>query len=115
MQIKLRKRARWIVASRGEETLMMHFKAHKLTPEREFRFHDTRRWRFDFAFPDRKLAVEVEGGTYTNGRHTRGSGYEKDLEKYNTAARLGWTVLRYTTGQVIKGTAINEVLEVIKG
>lgn len=103
------------MASKGEETLMLHFKAHKLTPEREYKFHDVRRWRFDFAFPELKLAVEVEGGTYTNGRHTRGSGYEKDLEKYNEAAKLGWKVLRYTTGQVTNGKAINEVAEVIKG
>lgn len=103
------------MASKGELLLMEHFKDHKLTPEREFRFHDTRRWRFDFAFPERKLAVEVEGGTYTNGRHTRGSGYEKDLEKYNEAVKLGWKVLRFSTGMVNKGEAIKQVLEVIEG
>lgn len=103
------------MVSKGELLLMEHFKDNKLTPEREFRFHDTRRWRFDFAFPDQKLAIEVEGGTYTNGRHTRGSGYEKDLEKYNEAVKLGWKVLRFSTGMVSKGEAIKQVLEVIEG
>lgn len=65
-------------------------------PEREFRFHPQRRWRFDFAWPDRKLAVECEGGIFSFGRHTRGAAYSKDCEKYNQSALLGWTVLRYT-------------------
>lgn len=103
------------MASKGEETLMLDFREHNLKPEREFRFHDTRKWRFDFAFPELKLAIEVEGGTYTNGRHTRGSGYEKDLEKYNEAVKLGWRVLRFSTGMVTSGKAINEVVGVIKG
>lgn len=65
-------------------------------PEKEYRFHPVRRWRFDFAWPDLSVAVEIEGGVWTRGRHTRPLGYEADLEKYNTAALLGWTVLRYT-------------------
>lgn len=73
-----------------------------------------RRWRFDFSFPESKIAVEVEGGVHTNGRHNRGAGYEKDLEKYNEAVKLGWRVFRYTTGQVDKGTAIDQLLEVLK-
>lgn len=64
-------------------------------PQREFRFDSARRWRFDFAWPDRRLAVEVEGGVWVRGRHTRGAGYLKDLEKYNRAVELGWRVLRY--------------------
>jgi very-short-patch-repair endonuclease len=64
---------------------------------REFRFHAVRRWRFDFAIPGLLLAVEFEGGAWTGGRHTRGSGFVKDCEKYNAAAVLGWGVLRFTT------------------
>lgn len=62
---------------------------------REYRFHPVRRWRFDFACPGRKVAVEIEGGTWDFGRHNRGDGFAKDCEKYNTAVLLGWTVLRY--------------------
>lgn len=68
-----------------------------------------RRWRFDLAWPDRKLAVEVEGGTWVSGRHTTGTGYARDLEKYNQAALLGWTVLRYTPRMIEEGTAIEEL------
>ena len=63
---------------------------------REHRFHATRRWRFDAAWPIARVAVELEGGLYTRGRHLRASGYDADCEKYNAAALAGWRVLRYT-------------------
>jgi very-short-patch-repair endonuclease len=62
--------------------------------ELEYRFHPVRRWRFDMAFPEPKVAVEIEGGVWTGGRHVRGKGFRKDCEKYNTAAAMGWRVLR---------------------
>lgn len=65
------------------------------TPEQEYRFHPTRKWRFDFCWPSIKLAVEAEGGLYSNGRHNRALGYIGDMQKYNAAAELGYTVLRY--------------------
>ena len=64
--------------------------------EKEYKFHPTRKFRFDYAFPRIKLAVEFEGGIWVQGRHTKGAGYAKDCFKYNSAADLGWTVLRYT-------------------
>ena len=69
----------------------------------EHRFHPTRRWRLDYAWPELKLAVEVHGGTYTNGRHTRGGGFTVDREKMNEAAIYGWTVLEVTSAQVRSG------------
>lgn len=75
-------------------------------PTLELRFHPTRRWRFDCAWPDRKLAVEVEGGVYMQGRHSRGTGMEADAEKYAEAAIHGWTVIRVTPRQVKNGQAI---------
>jgi very-short-patch-repair endonuclease len=71
----------------------------------EHMFHPERRWRFDFAWPSLKVAVEVEGGTWSGGRHTRGAGFEADAEKYNAAAELGWVVLRYTGGMIRKRPA----------
>lgn len=72
----------------------------------EYRFHPARRWRFDFAWPDRKIAVEVEGGTWSGGRHTRGSGFEADCDKYNAAALDGWTVFRFTAKHIDSGEAV---------
>lgn len=90
-----------------EETLALHIRVNRLpTPQREHCFHPERRWRFDFAFPAQKVAAECEGGTWTRGRHTRGAGYEADLEKYNAAALLGWLVLRFTKAQVTSGAAV---------
>lgn len=75
-------------------------------PTLEHCFHESRKWRFDLAWPERKLAVEVEGGTFVAGRHNRGAGYEKDCEKYNEAVLAGWTVLRVTTKMVRNGQAL---------
>lgn len=97
------------------------------TPEREFRFHPERRWRFDFAWPDVKVAVEIDGGGYgfrcrtcrgtgkasgkfgpatcrtcggtgrMVGGHNTATGSTNDAEKGNAAVVLGWRVLRFTT------------------
>lgn len=64
-------------------------------PENEYQFAAPRRWRFDFAWPGAKIAVEVEGGIFIRGRHVRPLGYINDIEKYNRAAILGWQVLRW--------------------
>ncbi len=76
----------------------------------EHRFHDKRRWRFDYAWIDLKVAFEVEGGVYKGGRHTSIKGFTSDCEKYSTAAILGWMVIRATTAMVRDGTAY-ELLE----
>jgi very-short-patch-repair endonuclease len=78
-------------------------------PEREFRFDASRRWRFDFAWPKLLLAVEVEGGVYSNGRHSRGKGFEADIEKYNAAIKAGWRVLRCTARSIKDGQIINDI------
>ncbi|MCG6308971.1 endonuclease domain-containing protein [Vibrio alginolyticus] len=97
-----------------EKTLLFQIKAMGLAlPEKEYRFHETRRWRFDFAYPEQQLAVEVEGGTWAGGRHTRGSGYEKDCEKYNAAALRGWSVLRFTGSMIKSGKAVETLKEAL--
>ena len=66
-------------------------------PTLEYKFHPERRWKIDVAWPDLKIAVELEGGIFTKGGHTRGRGYSRNCEKYNALAMLNWTLLRYTT------------------
>lgn len=69
-------------------------------PVPEFRFDLSRKWRFDFAWPGAMLALEVEGGVWSHGRHTRGVGFLKDMEKYNAAAVSGWRLIRCTPPQL---------------
>ncbi|MGT2613610.1 DUF559 domain-containing protein, partial [Acinetobacter baumannii] len=61
------------------------------------------------------ILVEVEGGAFSNGRHTRGKGYLGDMEKYNSAAMMGFTVLRFSTEQVKSGMALKQIELLIKG
>lgn len=100
-----------------EAQLVFQIRAYGLPqPEREHRFHKTRRWRFDFAYPDRLLAIEVHGGVWTQGRHSRGAGFTKDCEKYTAAAILGWRILHFTGAHVSTGFAVamlEEALDVV--
>lgn len=75
-------------------------------PETEYRFFPARKWRFDHAWPAQMLALEVEGGIWTQGRHNRSRGFLGDMEKYNQATLLGWRVLRCTTEMMKSGDAV---------
>lgn len=98
-----------------EEMLAFQIKCLKLqTPEREYRFNPDRRYRADFAWPEHKLLVEVEGGTWIRGRHSRGRGFENDCEKYNLATLDGWRVLRFTTGQIERGWAVSIIEAILR-
>lgn len=82
--------------SRLESKLLAIASNAKLSrPISEYKFYSKRRWRFDFAWPEIKLAVEVQGGIYVNGRHARGAALEQEYEKLNAAQILGWTVLLF--------------------
>ena len=81
---------------------------------REYRFHPTRKWRFDYALPEHKIAVEVDGGVWINGRHNRASGYVKDLEKFNAAAATGWVVLKFTPDELYKTATFDLIRKTIK-
>lgn len=111
--------------SAAEETLALQLKAAGHKCEREYMFAKDigRRWRADFAFPYIGLLVEVEGitrfgknkdGSMRLGRHQTAKGYEKDCEKYNAAALLGWRVLRFTPQMVSKGEALRAIEELLE-
>ncbi len=79
------------------------------TPAKEYRFHPKRMWRFDLAWPQYKIAVEIEGGTAKHGRHVRPAGYRADCIKYNTALLHGWRVIRGDSKMVKDGTLLKFV------
>ena len=81
----------------------------------EYRFHPTRRWRFDLAYPDERIAIEIEGGAFTGGAHTRGPGYANDMEKYNEAQRLGWRVFRFSHSDINTNRAARYIRAIIRG
>ena len=117
MPITKRPRAK---ESEIEATLALHLKAYGLDNglEREFVFAPPRKWRFDFAWPDYKFAVEVEGVIGgAGGRHQRRDGYAADCEKYNQAVIEGWVVMRFTGSMVRDGSAVGDIgraLEIVR-
>ena len=95
-------------SSNAEDSLATLIRWEKLPePSREYVFAKPRRWRFDFAWWPQKLAVEVEGGSWIAGRHTRGASFEKDCRKYGEALVAGWRVLRVTPAMIEDGSAID--------
>ena len=103
---------------------------HLPEPEREHRFMLTRKFRFDFAWPDLKIAVELDGGmrartvhkrlgnglmipVRVRGRHVSASGFESDARKRNFAVIAGWRVLHFTAGMIRSGEAVRTVMEAI--
>jgi hypothetical protein len=88
------------------------------SPQAEYRFHPVRRWRFDYAWPDRKIAVERQGGIWMRGITGRGGAHSlpsniiRDMEKNNAAVRLGWRVFLFTPRELEKGIAQTFMKEV---
>lgn len=66
-------------------------------------------WRLDFAWPEHKIAVEIEGGVFIRGRHVRGKGFVKDAEKYNALVLDGWRLLRFVSSHISSGYALRSV------
>ena len=97
-------------------SLLLHITATGLpAPVEELRFHPRRLWRFDLAWPDRKLACEVDGAVWSGGRHTRGAGFTEDCNKFNEALLLGWRVLRVTSDHVRTGEAVTWIKAALRG
>lgn len=102
------------VESVGEAALIQQLRALKIEFVQEFQFNTTRKWRADFHIKNTKLLIEVEGGIWSGGRHTRGKGYLGDMEKYNAATMMGYQVLRFSTEQVTSGFAIKQIEGLVK-
>jgi very-short-patch-repair endonuclease len=106
--------------SKGEETFALHMNARRINYRREYEFCPGRKWRFDFVIFNvpglngSSLAIEVEGGLHSHGRHLRPKGFQSDIEKYNTAALMGWVVLRFTTQMVMSGAAELQVAKLMR-
>src|SRR5690349_20179512 len=64
---------------------------------REYRFDPKRRWRCDFFSKRARLCVELEGGIWIQGGHTRGARFQNNVEKYNAIQCAGLRLLRYTS------------------
>ncbi|MCP4342087.1 MAG: hypothetical protein GY799_25195 [Desulfobulbaceae bacterium] len=71
-------------------------------------------WRFDMAWPNMKFAVEIEGGAWVHGRHTRGKGFEDDLVKYHHGKRLGWDIYRCSGKLIDSGEAAILIRDILK-
>lgn len=100
---------RAMAQSDGEEGLW--FQITKLSrlprPEREVRLVEGRAWRCDFVwFEPNRLVVEIEGGSWTGGRHVRPRGFREDMKKYNAIEKLGFPVIRFTPEAVKSGEAL---------
>jgi len=113
--------------SKLEATLAFQLGLLQLPFEREYLFHPHRRWRFDFAFVDARLAVEINGGIYSGvelgadgearlkaGRHSRAAGQINDMDKLNAAVELGWRVLVFGAPHVKSGAATSTIERVLR-
>ena len=86
-------------------------KAHGLPiPVEEYQFCPGRRWRFDYCWGEFDLALEVEGGIWTRGRHVRGAGFLADMRKTPEAEILGWFMI-YATPQDVESGAVFETIK----
>ena len=83
--------------------------------ERQYRFDPRRRFRFDMAWPALKVAVEVQGGIWSGGRHARGSGIAAECHKFSLAAALGWRCLPVTREMIEDGTAVTLIHQALHG
>lgn len=101
--------------SKLEETMALHLRSAGIPFEREVTFHPTRKWRFDFLITGTKIAIECEGGIYSEGRtgHSSITGIERDIEKGNAATLLGYRVFRFTEKLINRGEALRLIEQAI--
>lgn len=94
-----------------KQSLELILRSLNVNYDTEYLFHPIRKWRFDYAIPQYLIAIEIDGGVYSQGRHTRGKGFENDCEKINEAYLMGWIVLRFSTGMLKKEITVINILE----
>lgn len=101
--------------SEHEAYFRLQLRAHKIDGfEEQYRFLPTRLWKFDFAQPDNKIAVELDGGIWgKKSGHNSGIGILQKMEKMNEAQRLGWRVFSFSGDQVKNGEAIQYLLDIL--
>lgn len=101
----------------SNEKLILHIILNAEFPEGlevEYKFHPERKWRFDYAYPKKKIAFEYEGLFSRKSRHTTKSGYTEDCRKYNAAIAMGWKIFRITAPMMNEGATIDLMREVLK-
>src|SRR5258707_9278432 len=96
--------------SLAQELLRTHLQELGIKTEAEYRFDPARRWRFDLASIEHRIAFECDGGKWSGG-HRRGKALEADYERQNAAIMQGWRLLRFTNEQVLKGEALGWLKE----
>lgn len=96
-----------------EDRLARDMDALGIRYQRQFQFDPNRRWRSDFSLTGTMLLIECHGGTFTNGRHVRGKGFQKDCEKQNAAVILGFRPLVFSSGMITRGVAIRVIQEAL--
>jgi len=102
-------------ASALEQTFSLYWQTHypdAPQPRREYLFHPQMDYRFDFAWRDHLVALEIQGGAFTGGKHGRGNGLTSDFKKNNAAIALGWRII-YASSPMLRGVAITELGEII--
>ena len=93
-----------------EQIFLLMVKGRGLrTPVAEYKFHDVRKFRLDYAWPEQKVGLEVDGGIWTGGAHGRGTGITRDQEKTNLAAGLGWRILRCTPSNLMSDETLGHI------
>ena len=93
-----------------EQAFLLMLKARKMpTPTPEFRFHPVRKFRWDWAWPEARLALEVEGGVWSGGAHGRGTGIVRDMEKSSLAAEEGWRIIRVTPSNLATEATMDSI------
>lgn len=83
-------------------------------PVAEYAFAKPRRWRFDLCWPEYRVALEIEGGAYTRGRHVRARGFLADCEKYSEAAVRGWLVIRVPPDELLRARTLDWIRRAIE-
>jgi len=101
--------------NKGEEAFLFWCKALKLPiPVRNFRFHTTRKFEIDWAWPALKIGVEIQGGIWVGGAHARPMNIARDMTKHNLLLDAGWRVWHYTPKEVMDGVAIEHIDKILR-